>query len=82
MPIWEFILLCLWVWVCTRPPAKSKAQKNREETLDYLIKRANLYRISQAMEEWGLFYPLGHENKSLIDILLEPEPAEKSKETK
>jgi hypothetical protein len=56
MATWQLIILMVWVWMCTRRPEKSKAEKNREEKLDYLIQRANLYRIGQAMEEWGLFY--------------------------
>ena len=68
MATWQLILLLLWVWICTRRPEKSKAEKNREETLDYLLKRANLLKIDEAMEEWGLFYPP------------DPEPGKKASE--
>lgn len=80
MATWQLILILVWIFVCTRSRERTKAQKEREETLDYLIKRANLVRIAQAMEEWGLFYPPGHENKSFVDILLEPESAEEKKQ--
>jgi len=84
MAIWQLIILMVWVWICTRRPDRTKAEKNREEVLDHLIKRANLHRIGQAMEEWGLFYPPGHEQKSIVDLILEPdpEPGENSRQTK
>jgi hypothetical protein len=79
MAIWQFIVLLVWIWICTRRPEKTKAEKNREEVLDHLIKRANLYRIGQAMEEWGLFYPPGCEQKSIVGWLLEPEPKDEKR---